>query len=462
MKLYGKKPDFMASLSNPLVVDWLMAMYPPAQKLELSAAPSSFFPGVDLISGYDEGNGIGGLKPYELYTGTIRMGYGHHRMAFSVYSQAVERGITTALHDLLAIHSNEATCIERLDSLYSQFSRMATELGGPVEWAWGKAMTGGGIGALHFSMLLAGRLIALYSGMDRDTPIITTYPLNAHVASALGFRRIVHLVNDTLPQYFLLAPGALNLVQTRHMRDGYLEMGVPEEEVDFAGHWVSEPVLSTLENAVADRMNRLDKKERLRLLISVGGAGAQKKFLKQWIGAILDDASLRSAFVPIINCGDHQDFFDTMQEMLERRGHELQVKVCRSICDVQNLPAILEDFDLVLFHFESRYEAVYATDYAIVYSDVLATKPSELAFYPIPRLFLRRVGDHEGYSADYGFKLGEATAERRSVQSALEDLQTWKSDNSALKGMNEVILANHGKGLYGGATMAIERALSTD
>lgn len=460
VKLFGQKPDFISSISNPLAVDWLMAMYPPAQKLELSASPSSYFPGVDLITGYDEGNGIGGLKPYELYTGTIRMGYGHHRMAFSVYSQSSERGISTALHDLLAIESNEATCIERLDGLYSQFSRMATEIGGPVEWAWGKAMTGGGIGALQFSMLLAGRMIALYSGMDRSTPIITTYPLNAHIAASLGFERIIHLVNDTLPQYFLLCPGALNLVQTRHMRDGYLDMGVEESEIEFAGHWVSEPVLSTLDNAIADRMNRLDRKERLRLLISVGGAGAQKKFLKQWIAAILDDSQLRDAYLPIINCGDHKDFFQEMQKLLKRR--EIRVKVCSTLADAQNLPGIMEDYDLVLFHFESRYEAVYATDYAIVYSDILATKPSELAFYPIPRLFVRRVGDHEGYSADYGYKLGEATPERRSSREALEDLRSWSRDPSPLKAMNETIAENHGRNLYGGSTVAIQRALDRE
>ncbi|MEQ8353308.1 MAG: hypothetical protein RH862_17670 [Leptospiraceae bacterium] len=457
MKLYGQKPDLSSSILNPLVVDWLMAMYPPAQKMDLSASPSPYFPGIDLISGMDEEHSVGGLKPYELYTGTIRMGYGHHRMAFSVYSQSVERGISTALHDPLVLECNESTCIERLDSLYSQFSRLATDIGGPVEWMWGKAMTGGGIGALHFSMLLAARLISLFSGMDRQTPIITTYPLNAHIAATLGFERIIHLVNDTLPQYFLLCPGALNLVQTRHMRDAYLEMGVEESEVDFAGHWVSEPVLSTLENATSDRLRRLQSQERLRLLIPVGGAGAQKKFLRNWIQGIFDQEELRNSYVPIINCGDHQEFKDTVLSILNKK--EIRYKVCNTLAEVQNLPAILEDFDAVVFHFESRYEAVYATDYAIVYSDILATKPSELAFYPIPRLFLRRVGDHEGFSADYGYKLGESTPERRSEKEALQDLLDWKKDPGPLKAMNETIASNHELKLYNGSTLAIERAL---
>ena len=54
MKLYGKKPDLAASVFNPLVVDWLMAMYPPAQKLELSAGPSPYYPGLELIGGIND------------------------------------------------------------------------------------------------------------------------------------------------------------------------------------------------------------------------------------------------------------------------------------------------------------------------------------------------------------------------------------------------------------------------
>ncbi|MCB1302957.1 MAG: hypothetical protein KDK37_01710 [Leptospiraceae bacterium] len=456
-KFFGKKADLLAQVVNPLMVDWITALYPPAAKLELSARPSPYFPGVDLISGYSEGNGIGGLKPYELYVGTVRMGYGHHRMAFSAYSQAVDRGIGTALHDLLAIESNESTCIERMDGLYSQFSRLAADIGGPVEWAWGKAMTGGGIGALHFSMSIAARMIALYSGMDRATPIITTYPLNAHIASVLGFEHIIHLVNDTLPQYFLLCPGALNLVQTRHMRDGYLQMGVEEDSVEFAGHWVSQPVLSALENSIADRVQRIDSGDRMRLLISVGGAGAQKKYIQQLLKMIQADSTTQEKYVPIINCGDHSEFFEAMQKVFQGK----QIRICKTLAEVQNLPAILEDYDAVLFAFESHFNAVYATDYAATYCDILTTKPSELAFYPIPKLLVRRMGDHEGYSADYASQLKEATPERRSAEAAFEDLRRWATDSSELLKMNESIEANYRRGLYHGSATAVERALES-
>ena len=32
-------------------------------------------------------------------------------------------------------------------------------------------------------------------------------------------------------------------------------------------------------------------------------------------------------------------------------------------------------------------------------ADILCCKPSEMAFYPLPKLMIRRVGDHEAHSA---------------------------------------------------------------
>ena len=64
---------------------------------------------------------------------TIRMGFGHHRLAYSACSWALEQGYTTIFHDLLNIKSDESELINSVDALYSKFSRMASELGGPVE-----------------------------------------------------------------------------------------------------------------------------------------------------------------------------------------------------------------------------------------------------------------------------------------------------------------------------------------
>lgn len=69
---------------------------------------------------------------------TIRMGFGHHRLAYSACSWALKQGYTTIFHDLINIESEESKIIGSADSIYSKMSRLSSELGGPVEWLWGK------------------------------------------------------------------------------------------------------------------------------------------------------------------------------------------------------------------------------------------------------------------------------------------------------------------------------------
>lgn len=51
-----------------------------------------------------------------LYVGTIRMGFGHHRIAYSACSWGLDAGMITYFHDLLNIKSREASIIKRGDA----------------------------------------------------------------------------------------------------------------------------------------------------------------------------------------------------------------------------------------------------------------------------------------------------------------------------------------------------------
>jgi hypothetical protein len=82
-------------------------------------------------------------KKTPIVVATIRMGFGHHRLAYSACSWALKTGRPTIFHDLIAISSEEADLIKNTDTLYSKFSRWASELGGPIEKAWGAAMLSG-------------------------------------------------------------------------------------------------------------------------------------------------------------------------------------------------------------------------------------------------------------------------------------------------------------------------------
>jgi hypothetical protein len=169
---------------------------------------------------------------------TIRMGFGHHRLAYSAASYALQTGRVTIFHDLLNIASEESNLIKSTDELYSKFSRMASEMGGPMERLWGSMMLSGDADALRIASLTAAHLQPLLLAYPKDTPMITTHQLVALMAAAIGFTNVVNLVVDNHPQWFLTVPKTLNLVQGPVNYQSFLLMGVRAEELNWAGQYV--------------------------------------------------------------------------------------------------------------------------------------------------------------------------------------------------------------------------------
>ena len=115
---------------------------------------------------------------------------------------------------------------------------------------------------------------------------------------------------------------------------------------------------------------------------------------------------------------------------------------------------------VTLCAFDSHFEAFSATDLLQRVSDVLVTKPSELAFFPIPKLHIRRVGDHEAASAQRAAELGCGTTERRSVEQGLRTVGLLCDDDRLFATMNEAVAHNAEQGIYDGAKRAVQIALS--
>ena len=90
---------------------------------------------------------------------------------------------------------------------------------------------------------------------------------------------------------------------------------------------------------------------------------------------------------------------------------------------------------------------------------ILVTKPSELAFYPVPKIFIRRVGDHEAASAFRSMELGEGTTECREPEHAFEMVKLLTEQNQILQRMNECVIRNARDGIYDGAKNAVEMAV---
>jgi hypothetical protein len=86
-----------------------------------------------------------------------------------------------------------------------------------------------------------------------------------------------------------------------------------------------------------------------------------------------------------------------------------------------------------LIYNKDIFEAVYSTNLLMRKCDILITKPSELAYYPIPKIFMRHIGGHEIYGAIHGQEEGDATFECPTSESMNTMIDTLIKDDRELR-----------------------------
>jgi hypothetical protein len=399
-------------------------------------------------------------KQPPLVVGTIRMGFGHHRIAYATTSWGLdsqERDVY--FHDLLNIESEEATMIHDTDKMYSKGSRIASEWGGPVESLWGSLTLSGDEDSLRVTCQMAHHLSPIICGLDKKSPIIASHSLVAAAAVAAGYENVINLVIDNHAQWFVVVPGALNLVQGPTNYSNFLKMGVPPEQLQLAGHWIPKELVEDIPTTCAWRIQRRVDQKPVRLLIPVGGAGAQRKFVCSLVEALAPMVKFGTVQL-FLNAGDHMHMKHAFEQVLARVDLDYNV-----VPDMSGVRAFREKMvtseptkGVTLFAFEEYFTAVATTDILCNVSDVLACKPSELAFYPIPKLMIRRVGDHEAYSALRASELGDGTLEAREIKDCLQYVELFMKPE-LLTSMNECIVKNNKIGIYDGCKNAVRIAL---
>jgi len=397
--------------------------------------------------------------------GSVRMGYGHHRIAYSALTWALELGGKPFLLDILSPDCVEAAVVRNMDKQYSKMSRIASNLGGVFDAIWGRMMLQGDANALRCCLALAQRIRGIMAAFPKDVPVISTHPIVGNMAVACGFTNVINLIFDNFPQYFVLVPGALNLVQSPSYFDKLLDMGCQAKNLRLAGHWVSSDLCL---NAIADSKSRIERSERnmpRRFLIAVGGAGAQGAFLAGLLSGIAD--LLRNKRIRIyLNCGDHTHIADAVLAKLKSLDLEWDEVTTNegtvALCEREALQTLQEPPDwkaVTVFRFDSHFAAFRCTDLVIRVADVLVTKPSELAFFPVPKLHIRRVGAHEAHSAVRAQEIGDGSVECREVPHAVQKLNQLIEPQSALfRLMNESIIKAAEQKVYEGSRVACEFA----
>merc|ERR1712157_576909 len=163
-----------------------------------------------------------------------------------------------------------------------------------------------------------------------------------------------------------------------------------------------------------------------------------------------------------LNAGDHKHMKEAFIELFTKHNLDYDIiSTNKQVNDLQKELLKADDMTVkhTLFAFDEYFPAVATTDTMCRVSDILSSKPSELAFYPIPKFNIRRVGDHEADSANRSAELGDGTMEARTVQSAMEYIALALDSPQMLIQMNLCIQKNHRMGIYNGCKEAVQIAM---
>lgn len=271
---------------------------------------------------------------------------------------------------------------------------------------------------------------------------------------------VINLVIDNHAQWFIVVPGAYNLVQGPSNYHNLLRMGVPADRLVLAGGWIPKDMVDNIEADCKAREARAVGRKPRRLLIPVGGAGAQKTFVSNFVRALKPQLEAGQVQL-LLNAADHAHMRAAFVDALDAIGASYGVvdsmdgvRAFAERCRKGKEPADA----VTLFAFSDYFPAVATTDVLSRVADVLCCKPSELAFYPVPKLMIRRVGDHEAYSALRASELGDGTLELREVEDAMAYVEQMGKGPALLTTMNKCIVKNKAAGLYDGCKNAVELA----
>ena len=437
--------------------------------VEQSPVITELFGAENLVSGSEMSPELG---ENAVLVGNIRMGFGHYRMAMAIASAAASMGYRPYWLDFLNFPESDCSrIIAGQNELYSMGSRWSQRYPLFNKLVW-EPMNSEGFRKLSYNAAdqkTAELFAPMLENLPKQTPFVSTHAWCAQAALHAGFTSVVSAVCDNWPMALHLAEGSIHTVQTRSALLGYKVLRgmdgnrqlkpMPEGQVRYVGHYVDHELVQGVEHDTARRLGKLRAGRGRTYLLTIGGAGAQRELFLAILRGLLPELEAGKSSL-LLNFGDHPDAWEAMKKSLPALG-ALAEEHFGDFAEVQSFFSAHLDRDVEGAHvFSSReiFQAVYTTNLLMRLCDVMLTKPSELAFYPVPKLMLRRVGGHEAYGALHTSELGDGTYECRTPEEILGMLRAMALDGEILGQMNECVLENRKAGLYDGAYRVVELA----
>lgn len=415
---------------------------------------------------------VPGANGRPVVVGNIRMGFGHYRIALAMASAAHAMGYTPYWLDIMAFPDTTAgKLIAYQNNLYSMGSRLSQRVGAFNRLYW-DPLNSEGFRKLSYNAAdqkAAELMTAPLRDLPRDAPYIGTHVWPAQAAVHAGFRHVVNAIPDNWPMALHLAEGSIHTVQTPSAYLGYRMLRgmddagrplhpMPEGSLEMAGHYIDHELVSNVPADCERRVARIQAGEPLRYLLSVGGAGAQFDLFKGIIEHLLPRIAIGQATL-LVNVGDHAKVW----RQLVRALPELE----QATTHFDNLAGTAEFAEQALdgsiqgvhaFCDADIFAAVYSTNLLMRCCDLLVTKPSELAFYPVPKMMIRRVGGHEAWGAVRAAEVGDGTYELETLQDITSFIDLVHAQPATVTEMCANIQAAQKAGTYDGAYRVVELA----
>ena len=174
-------------------------------------------------------------------------------------------------------------------------------------------------------------LAPLYNDLPKDIPFIATHVWPSQGAIHAGLTHVVNAIPDNWPMALHLSEGAIHVVQTPFAYIGYKMLngmakkplkGIPDKDLYEVGHYVDHELVANIEKDVQNRVKRIKNEEPIRILMSVGGAGAGAKYFLQIIEHLLPYVKEKKVAL-FLNLGDHLDMFEYLKKHI--KGFDEQV-----------------------------------------------------------------------------------------------------------------------------------------
>lgn len=405
--------------------------------------------------------------------GNIRMGFGHYRISMAIASAAHAMGITPYWFDLHSFtETTGGKVIKHLNELYSMGSRWSQKYSLFNKFYW-EPLNSEGFRKLGYNAIdqkVSELMIPIFKELPKDMPFIATHVWPAQAAIHAQMKTVINVIPDNWPMALHLAEGSIHTVQTPSSFLGYKTLRgmakdnvlnpIPSDQIFNVGHYIDHELVINLESDCTKRLERINKNESKRVLLTIGGAGAQKEIFAAIIQHLLP--RIRDKKVTLfVNVGDHLSVWQGLCAQIP----ELKSESVTYFNDWEKTCSFAEKlidtniYGLHAFYHEDIFAAVYGSNLLMRSADILVTKPSELAFYPVPKLMIKRVGGHEAWGAIRAAEVGDGTIECETVESTLQMLDIMLDDKEILTELCHNILKANTIGTYNGAYKVVELAL---